>query len=72
MVSEIVSLTNGAQLYVRIHGRMVRVSAIAESEVDANAYLTHHRGQGVIATGAGLIFIASNDDLGWRAPKEKP
>lgn len=55
------------QLYVRSMGKLLAVTALFDSDDSANAYCETHRDEGVVATGAGLVFLANLYDRGTRA-----
>lgn len=56
-------MENG-QLYIRMFGKMVKVTALFAHADMANAYLAEHPGEGVIAEWRGFVVVASNTDLG--------
>lgn len=66
MVSTIVSLQDGGQLYLYVVGRLVRITTFATSVEEANDYLSKHRGQSVISQTDGLILMADHEDQGKR------
>lgn len=60
----VIRLQDPRVVYVRSMGKALRVTAIACTAEDANAYCATHRDEGVIADWGGLIFIANLYDQG--------
>jgi len=55
------------QLYVRSMGKLLAVTALCNSDQEANKYMENHKDEGVVATGAGLVFLANLYDHGTKA-----
>jgi len=50
--------------YIRSMGKALRVTAIFESDEEANKYMSSHRDQGVVSQFGPYIFIASLYEMG--------
>jgi hypothetical protein len=57
-------------LYYRIHGSLVRVTAIADNDAEANAHMVANRGHSVLAVAGHMIIMASECDMGIKAPDD--
>lgn len=51
-------------LYLRSMGKLLRITAIFESDAEANAYMEKHRDEGLIAEFGKYRFIANLYDPG--------
>jgi hypothetical protein len=52
---------------VRIRSQMgtnIRVTAVFQSDDEANAYMEAHPGEGVITEAGGMVWIGDDHDLG--------
>lgn len=56
--------TTGTNLYLRIWGKLIKVTAIADDDKAANAHMATHEGCSVLAVVGALVIMADKDDLG--------
>ena len=64
-------LTDTEHLYVRSMGKALRVTVIATSEDEANAYMRTHHDAACIAEFGLFIFLADKYDPGIVIPREE-
>ena len=57
-------------LYVRTMGKALKVTAVFTDDDSANAYMSNHSDEGVVAEFAPYIFIANVYDNGIQIPRE--
>ena len=51
-------------LYINVSGRAFVVTAVADTDRDANEHMLAHENQGVISVVGDLVIVACNDDRG--------
>jgi hypothetical protein len=56
--------TTGTNLYLRIWGKNIKVTAIADNAKEANDHMLDHDGCSVLAVVGELVIMADKDDLG--------
>ena len=56
--------TDSDDLLIQIAGRRYRVTAVFSCDADANAYMTAHCDEGVIANHGPFVFLARLPDKG--------
>jgi hypothetical protein len=52
------------KLYITVYGRAFAITAVADTDSDANEHMRFCSGQGVIAVVKGLVLMASMNDHG--------
>lgn len=58
------------RFYIRSMGKLLRVTAMLESDDEANAYMRKHDGAAVVACLGSLVLVADKNDHGVPMPRD--